>query len=64
MVLFCLAFLPAAQKMILQNLTHRTSHEHPEPLEPGRRYTVRLQLNDAAHAFPAETYPRTASNQT
>jgi uncharacterized protein len=36
----------------LLNLTHRKSHEHPEPLEPGRRYTIRLQLNDAAHAFP------------
>jgi uncharacterized protein len=36
----------------LLNLTHRDSHEHPEPLEPGRRYTVRLQLNDVAHAFP------------
>ncbi|MBX6321104.1 MAG: CocE/NonD family hydrolase [Rhodospirillaceae bacterium] len=33
------------------NLTHRESHEHPAPLEPGRRYTVRVQLNDAAHAF-------------
>jgi uncharacterized protein len=37
----------------LLNLTHRASHEHPEPLEPNRLYTVRLQLNDAAHAFPA-----------
>jgi hypothetical protein len=36
----------------LLNLTHRASHEHPEPLEPGRRYLVRLQLNDVAHAFP------------
>ena len=36
----------------LRNLTHRRSHEHPEPLEPGRRYRVRIQLNDAAHAFP------------
>ena len=37
----------------LLNLTHHASHEHPAPLEPGRRYAVRLQLNDAAHAFPA-----------
>ena len=36
----------------LLNLTHRDSHEHPAPLEPGRRYPVRLQLNDIAHAFP------------
>jgi len=33
------------------NLTHRSSHEYPEPLEPGRRYTVRLPLRDIAHAF-------------
>ena len=37
----------------LLNLTHRESHEHPTPLEPGRRYRVRLQLNDAGWAFPA-----------
>lgn len=36
----------------LLNLTHRESHERPEPLEPGRRYRVRLALNDVAHAFP------------
>ena len=35
------------------NLTHRDSHAQPAPLEPGRRYRVRLQLNDVAHAFPA-----------
>ena len=34
------------------NLTHRSSHADPEPLESGRRYRVRLQLNDVAHAFP------------
>src|SRR5262249_12639791 len=28
------------------NLTHRDSHAHPTPLEPGRRYRVQLQLND------------------
>jgi putative CocE/NonD family hydrolase len=37
----------------LTNLTHRESHEHPTPLEPGRRYRVRLQLNDVGQAFPA-----------
>jgi uncharacterized protein len=35
------------------NLTHRNSHEQPSPLEPGRRYRVKLQLNDIAYAFPA-----------
>jgi hypothetical protein len=34
------------------NLTHRDSHEHPTPLEPGRRYPVRVALNDAGHVFP------------
>ncbi len=33
------------------NLTHRHDHEHPEPLEPGRRYRVRVVLNDTAYAF-------------
>ena len=36
----------------LLNLSHREGHERPEPLEPGRRYQVRLRLNDIAHAFP------------
>jgi hypothetical protein len=33
------------------NLAHRESHEHPTPLEPGRRVRVRVTLCDAAHAF-------------
>ena len=37
----------------LLNLTHRESHDQPEPLEPGTVHRVRLQLNDIAHAFPA-----------
>jgi putative CocE/NonD family hydrolase len=37
----------------LLNLTHRDSHESPAPLEPGKRYRVRVQLNDIAHVFPA-----------
>lgn len=36
----------------LLNLTHRDSHEHPSPLEPGKRYRVRVQLNDIAQIFP------------
>jgi uncharacterized protein len=35
----------------LLNLTHRESHEQPSPLQPGRRYRIRVQLNDTAHAF-------------
>lgn len=30
------------------NLCHRDGHEHPEPLEPGKSYTIRLQLDDTA----------------
>ncbi|MDH3641617.1 MAG: CocE/NonD family hydrolase [Gammaproteobacteria bacterium] len=35
----------------LLNLSHRDSHEQPEPLQPGKRYRVRVQLNDAGHRF-------------
>ncbi len=37
----------------LLNLTHRDSHDHPQPLEPGRRYRVDVPLNGVAQAFPA-----------
>ncbi len=36
----------------LLNLTHRNSHEHPEPLEPGKKYTVAIQLNHLAQRIP------------
>jgi len=36
----------------LLNLTHRGSHEHVEPLEPGRRYDVRVRLDAIGHAIP------------
>lgn len=36
----------------LLNLTHRDSHSAPEPLEPGRRYRIRVHLNHVAQAFP------------
>ncbi|WP_158895377.1 CocE/NonD family hydrolase [Amycolatopsis anabasis] len=37
----------------LLNLTHRNGHDDPEPLEPGRRYRVTLELNGVGQAFPA-----------
>jgi putative CocE/NonD family hydrolase len=37
----------------LLNLTHRDSSEHPEPLEPGKRYRVEVSLNHIGHVFPA-----------
>jgi putative CocE/NonD family hydrolase len=36
----------------LLNLTHRDSHAEPQPLEPGRRYRVRVGLNGVAQRFP------------
>ncbi|QEX14989.1 peptidase S15 [Hypericibacter terrae] len=35
----------------LLNLTHRDSHADPKPLEPGKRYRIRIQLNDIGHRF-------------
>jgi len=35
------------------NLCHRESDESPAALEPGRRYTVKLLLDNAAHRFHA-----------
>jgi len=35
------------------NLTHRDSHEHPTPLEPGARTRVTLDLDGIAQGIPA-----------
>lgn len=35
------------------NLTHRNSHSDPTPLEPERRYEVRVPLRVAGYRFPA-----------
>jgi uncharacterized protein len=37
----------------LLNLTRHDSTEHPEPLEPGRRYRATVHLNGVAQTFPA-----------
>ena len=37
----------------LFNLTHRDSHEHAAPLEPGVRYRVRVPIEAVAYGFPA-----------
>ncbi|WP_037306187.1 CocE/NonD family hydrolase [Amycolatopsis orientalis] len=37
----------------LLNLTHRDGHDDPEPVEPGKTYRVRIELNAVAQAFPA-----------
>jgi len=48
----------------LLNLSHRESHEHPEPLEPGRRYPVRVELDSIAYAVPAGHRLRVAVSST
>ena len=44
----------------LLDLAHRAGHERPEPLEPGRRYTVTLVLNHVGHAFASGSRLRLA----
>ncbi len=46
------------------NLAHRESHEHATPLEPGRRYDVRVPLDVIAHSFPAGHRLRVAVSPT
>jgi len=36
----------------LLNLTHRKSHASVQPLEPGRRYSVTVRMNDLAQTIP------------
>jgi uncharacterized protein len=48
----------------LLNLAHRDGHESPEPLEPGRRYEVRVRMGAIAHAFPAGHRVRLALSPT
>jgi putative CocE/NonD family hydrolase len=38
---------------MLFNLAHRDGHASPSPLEPGKRYRVRIALNHVAHRFRA-----------
>jgi len=37
----------------LLNLTHRNSHEKPEMLEPGKKYTIKIRMNHVSQRFPA-----------
>jgi hypothetical protein len=48
----------------LLNLTHREGHEALSPLEPGRRYTVTVQLNVSGHTLPAGHCWRVAISPT
>ena len=46
------------------NLTHLTSHEHPQPLEPGREYEATIALDAIAQSFPAGHRLRLALSPT
>ncbi len=46
------------------NLTHRDRHETPAPLVAGRRYQLRIRLNDAGGVFPAGHRLRLALSTT
>jgi predicted acyl esterase len=35
------------------NLAHRDSHANPSPLQPGKRYRIRVALDDIAYGVPA-----------
>jgi uncharacterized protein len=48
----------------VQNLAHRDGHETPQPLVPGERYQIRIQLNDAGVVFPAGHRIRLALSTT
>ncbi|MEO8290089.1 MAG: CocE/NonD family hydrolase [Gaiellaceae bacterium] len=48
----------------LLNLTNRDGHEGPAPLEPGRRYEIRVPLDVIAHSFPAGHRLRIAVSPT
>jgi uncharacterized protein len=48
----------------LLNLAHRDSHSRPEPLEPGRRYRVRVELDSIGYAVPAGHRLRVAVSST
>jgi hypothetical protein len=46
------------------NLTHRRSHERPEPMPVGKRVTVRVPFNDIAYSFKAGHRVRVAISTT
>lgn len=48
----------------LLNLTHRESHEHPTPLEPGKQYTVVVRMNGVGYSLPAGHRWRVAVSPT
>jgi uncharacterized protein len=48
----------------LLNLTHADSHEHPEPLEPGKRFAADVKLQSTGQVVPAGHRIRVAVSPT
>ena len=48
----------------LANLTHRHSHEHPEPMTPGERTVVTVSLSAVGHTFSTGSRIRVAVSPT
>ncbi|MDX6548469.1 MAG: uncharacterized protein QOG33_2019 [Gaiellales bacterium] len=48
----------------LLNLSHREGHEHPQLLEPGRRCTAAVELDDIGHRFAEGSRIRVALSPT
>ncbi len=46
------------------NLTHRDGHEFPQALEPGKRYRIRILLQDCSHVFKTAARIRVAVSTT
>jgi len=66
-VRLCEVFPDGASKLVTRqilNLCHRDSHEHPEPLEPGREYTVVVELDSVGHVLAAGNRVRVAVSPT
>lgn len=49
---------------VVLNLTHRTSHEKPTPLEPGRSYDINLSCYFTAHRFKKGNRIRVALSES
>jgi putative CocE/NonD family hydrolase len=66
-VRLCEVFPDGASKLVTRqilNLCHRDSHEHPQPLEPGRPYAVTVELDSIGHVLAAGNRVRVAISPT
>ena len=66
-VRLCEVFPDGASKLVTRqilNLCHRDSHEHPEPLEPGTWYSVKIELDAIGHVVAAGNSLRVAISPT